>query len=74
MSDKRVHDRFDQLINELIEMTGKTMERQSRPLSPCCDAPSVEIFSTVAPCGYTGIYKCLICGSCFDPTMPEVTP
>ena len=74
MADKLTHQKFDQLITELIEMTGATMAViKARNLSPCCDGPSVEIFSTYRPIGYTGIYKCLVCDCTFDPTFRETT-
>lgn len=44
-------------------------------LCPKCDAPSIEIFSTEHPTGYTGIYRCpnSVCRvDLFDPTLPEV--
>ena len=93
MADKLTHQKFDQLITELIEMTGRTMaenrvgirdaawadagaaarEKKVRRPSPCCDSPSLEIFSTERPTGYTGIYKCLVCDCTFDPTFRETT-
>ena len=78
MADKLTHQKFDQLITELIEMTGRTMAENRvgikvRRPSPCCDSPSLEIFSTERPTGYTGIYKCLVCDCTFDPTFRETT-
>ena len=39
--------------------------------SPCCNVQAIEIFSTIAPIGYTGVFKCSYCEQTFDPSFKE---
>jgi hypothetical protein len=44
---------------------------QHRRISPCCNAPSVEIVALEHPVGPTGIFKCLVCDAVWDPTWRQ---
>jgi len=52
-------------------------KQKNNPKCPKCDSEAIEIFSTVQPVGYTGIWRCLNehCSvDTFDPNFDEGSP